>query len=176
MFLDIWKHFMGVSNHPEYLQGLMLVPMLMLAKIFLGIYYNLSIWYKLTNKNTTGAVITILGAIITVAVNYLLVPYLGYFACAIATVACYASMMVISYFMGQLHYPIPYNWKRGLGYILLAVSLGGVHILMRNAIHAVPLLHAGAVVLIALFVLMIYEKEKEELSKIPLINRLLKIS
>lgn len=174
LFLDIWKHFMGVTNHPEYLQGLMLVPMLMLAKIFLGIYYNLSIWYKLTNKNTTGAVITILGAIITVAVNYVLVPYLGYFACAIATIACYGSMMVISYFMGQLHYPIPYNWKRGLGYIVLAVLLGGVHILMRNAMHSMLLLYAGAVVLIALFLIIIVENEKQELAKIPGINRFIK--
>lgn len=174
LFLDIWKHFMGVTNHPEYLKGLMLVPMLMLAKIFLGVYYNLSIWYKLTNRNTTGAVITLVGAATTVIINFLLVPYLGYFACAIATIACYGSMMVISYFMGQLHYPIPYNWKRGMGYILLAVSLGSVHILMRNAIHSIPLLHAAAFVLIALFVLMVFEKEKEELSKIPLMTRLMK--
>ncbi|MFN5422068.1 MAG: lipopolysaccharide biosynthesis protein [bacterium] len=176
LFLDIWKHFMGVTNHPEYLQGLMLVPILMLAKIFLGIYYNLSIWYKLTNKNTTGAVITLIGAAITVIVNYLLVPSLGYFACAIATIACYGSMMLISYFMGQLHYPIPYNWKKGMGYILLAVILGLVHILMRNALHSILLLHVGAIVLIALFAMIVLEKERDEFSKIPVLNQFLRRS
>jgi O-antigen/teichoic acid export membrane protein len=174
LFLDLWKHFMGVNNHPEYLQGLLLVPVLMLAKIFLGIYYNLSIWYKLTNKNTIGAIITVIGAVITVVINYMLVPFLGYFACAIATVVCYGSMMLISYLMGQLHYPIPYNWKKGMGYILLTVVLGLIHILMRNVISSILLLNVGAMVLIALFVVIIIEKEKEELSKIPVINKFFK--
>jgi O-antigen/teichoic acid export membrane protein len=146
----------------------------MLAKIFLGIYYNLSIWYKLTNKNTIGAIITVIGAVITVVINYMLVPFLGYFACAIATVVCYGSMMLISYLMGQLHYPIPYNWKKGMGYILLTVVLGLIHILMRNVISSILLLNVGAMVLIALFVVIIIEKEKEELSKIPVINKFFK--
>jgi O-antigen/teichoic acid export membrane protein len=104
----------------------------------------------------------------------MLVPFLGYFACAIATVVCYGSMMLISYLMGQLHYPIPYNWKKGMGYILLTVVLGLIHILMRNVISSILLLNVGAMVLIALFVVIIIEKEKEELSKIPVINKFFK--
>jgi O-antigen/teichoic acid export membrane protein len=174
LFLDLWKHFMGVNNHPEYLQGLMLVPILMLAKIFLGIYYNLSIWYKLTNRNTIGAIITVIGAGLTIVINYMLVPFLGYFACAIATVVCYGSMMLISYFMGQLHYPIPYHWNKGMGYILLAVILGLIHLLVRNSITSIYLLNTVAAGLFAVFVAVIINREKEELSQIPVLNRFFK--
>jgi O-antigen/teichoic acid export membrane protein len=172
LYLDIWKHFMSVKKHPEYMQGLVVVPILMLSKIFLGIYYNLSIWYKLTNKNSTGAVITIVGALITLLVNYLFIPSLGYLACAWATVACYGTMMLMSYFLGQKHYPIPYEWKKVLGYIGLSVLLYLVHALIRANTGKIWLLHGSATLLMLIFIVIVVVREKAELIKIPLIKKL----
>lgn len=170
LYLDIWKYFMSVQKHPEYLQGLVVVPILMLSKIFLGIYYNLSIWYKLTNKNSTGAVITIVGALITLLVNYLLIPSLGFLACAWATVACYGTMMLMSYFLGQKHYPIPYEWKKVLGYIGVSVGLYILHALIRANIENIWWVHGSATLFMIIFSLVVLIREKAELTQVPLIR------
>jgi O-antigen/teichoic acid export membrane protein len=172
MYLDIWKHFMGINKNPEYLEGLFIVPILMLAKIFLGIYYNMSVWYKLTNKTMVGATITIIGAALTILVNYLLIPYLGYLACAIATVVCYGSMMIISYVQGQKHYPIPYDLKNGLLYIAIALALFGIHFTIRSMELNIFLLHGLATIFIIVFLAIVVKKEKKELSKIPLLQKI----
>jgi O-antigen/teichoic acid export membrane protein len=174
LFLDIWKHFMGINKHPEYLQGLFIVPILMLAKIFLGIYYNLSVWYKLTNKTKTGAIITLIGAVLTILVNYLLIPYLGYLACAIATVVCYGSMMVISFIQGQKHYPIPYDIKNGFLYIAIAVLFFGIHYSLRLLNTELNLLHPIGITLLLAYGWIVVKREKKELMKIPVLNQLYK--
>lgn len=174
LFLDIWKHFMGINKHPEYMQGLFIVPILMLAKIFLGIYYNLSVWYKLTNKTMTGAIITFIGAVLTVLVNYLLIPHLGYLACAIATVVCYGSMMVISFIQGQKHYPIPYDIKNGFLYITLAVFFFGIHYSLRMLNTEIYYLHALGITLLLVYGWIVVKREKKELIKIPFVNKLYK--
>jgi O-antigen/teichoic acid export membrane protein len=176
LFLDIWKHFMGINKHPEYLQGLFIVPILMLAKIFLGIYYNLSVWYKLTNKTSIGAIITLIGAALTVLVNFLLIPYLGYLACAIATVVCYGSMMVISYIQGQKHYAIPYDIKSAFFYISIALLFFIVHYGVRSLHVEVIWLHFLGTVLSLSYMLIVLKKEKKELIKIPILNRVYKSS
>jgi O-antigen/teichoic acid export membrane protein len=172
MYLDIWKHFMGIKKNPEYLQGLFIVPILMLAKIFLGIYYNLTVWYKLTNKTMVGATITIIGAALTILVNYLLIPHLGYLACAIATVVCYGSMMIISYVQGQKHYPIPYDLKNGMLYITIALALFGIHFTLRSMELNIFLLHSLATIFILIFLAIVVKKEKQELIKIPLLQKI----
>ena len=174
LFLDIWKHFMGINKHPEYLQGLFIVPILMLAKIFLGIYYNLSVWYKLTNKTKTGAIVTLIGAVLTILVNYLLIPYLGYLACAIATVVCYGSMMVISFIQGQKHYPIPYDIKNGFLYIAIAVLFFGIHYSLRLLNTELYLLHPIGITLLLAYGWIVVKREKKELMKIPVLNQLYK--
>jgi O-antigen/teichoic acid export membrane protein len=174
LFLDIWKHLMGINKHPEYLQGLFIVPILMLAKIFLGIYYNLSVWYKLTNKTMTGAIITLIGAILTILVNYLLIPYLGYLACAIATVVCYGSMMVISFIQGQKHYPIPYDIKNGFLYIAIAVLFFGIHYSLRMANTELYLLHPIGITLLLAYGWIVVKREKKELINIPVLKKLYK--
>lgn len=172
LFPDIWKYFMGVRKHPEYEKGLFLVPILMVSKIFLGIYYNLAIWYKLTNKNGTGAIITVGGAIITIAVNYLLIPQLGYLASALATVACYGSMMIASYLLGQKHYPIPYDIKKCFGYIGLSIGLFVIHDQLRKMdLNMLPL-HGLAILLITIFFLIALKIEKKEFSKIPYLKKI----
>jgi O-antigen/teichoic acid export membrane protein len=167
LYLDIWKYFMGVHKHPEYIEGLFIVPILMLAKIFLGIYYNLSIWYKLTDRNKIGAYITIAGALTTIVLNFLLIPYFGYWACAIATTACYATMMCTSYYFGNKYYPIPYQWKKNFGYILLAIMLFGVHYLFRFTGVSILFLHGAATLLLLVFTTIVLKLERKELMNVP---------
>lgn len=124
LYLDIWKHFI---RKPEMWVGLKVVPILLLANMFLGIYYNLSIWYKLTNKTMVGATITLIGAAITIVVNYLFIPHFSYMACAWATFLCYGTMMVLSFTWGQKAYPIPYAWKKLIAYIVIVVLLYLLH-------------------------------------------------
>ncbi len=124
LYLDIWKYFIRKQS---FWQGLKVVPILLLANMFLGIYYNLSIWYKVTNKTKYGAWITIAGASITLAVNAIFIPYFSYMACAWATFISYGSMMVISFVWGQKHYRIPYAWKKLVAYILIVVALFLLH-------------------------------------------------
>jgi O-antigen/teichoic acid export membrane protein len=174
LFLDIWKHFMGIKKHPEYLQGLRIVPLLMMSKLFLGIYYNLSIWYKLRNLNKIGAWITFLGAFITIVVNYFFIPIMGFVACAIANFLCYGSMMWISYSLGQKHYPIPYNVKKSLFYIILASGLFIIHNFLRNSGQGILIVHVAGIFLTFIFVAVVIVKEKAELMHIPIIQKIYK--
>lgn len=118
LYIDLFKHFIRTE---EYWQGLNVVPILMLANIFLGWIVNLSVWYKLTNKTQYGALISIAGAIVTITINYSLIPTLGYTGAAWATFSAYGSMAVLSYLLGQKHYPIPYNLLKIVGYTGLSV-------------------------------------------------------
>ena len=101
----------------------MVVSILLLANFFLGIYYNLSIWFKLTEKTIYGAYIAIFGALITIVLNYTLIPVIGFIGCAIATLACYFLMTVVSFYLGNKHFPVPYNYSRILMYFLLMISI-----------------------------------------------------
>ncbi len=168
LFLDKWKYFMGVKKHPEYLTGLKVVPMLMLGKIFLGVYYNLSIWYKLTNKNILAAYITLIGAAITIILNYLLIPKFGFMGCAFASFVCYSFMMVISYTQGRKYYPVPYAWKKLLAYILISCVLYGIHQVFRYYSPSLMLNHVFGLLLLAGFMYFISRVEKKEVDNIML--------
>jgi O-antigen/teichoic acid export membrane protein len=118
--LDILKYFLGSE---KYWEGLYVVPILLLAYLFLGVYYNMSIWFKLSDKTFYGTLITLAGAFITIGANYLLIPKLGYLGSSWAALVCYFSMAVICYLLGQKHYPIPYGIGKSLAYILSTILL-----------------------------------------------------
>ena len=118
-FLDIIKHFIN----PDYWVALEIVPIVLLANLFLGIYHNLSIWYKLTDKTRFGMYFSIFGAIITIMFNIIMLPIIGYMASAWATLLAYGLMMLLSYWVGKRQYPIPYELKRTLGYLVLGTSI-----------------------------------------------------
>ncbi len=120
LFIDLFKYF--IPNE-SYWEGLIIVPILLFANIFLGIYYNQSIWYKLSGKTQFGAYIGIFGAIVTIILNYLLIPILGYIGSAWATLICYASMMFLSFILSRKHYPIRYNIPKIFLYLGLAFGI-----------------------------------------------------
>jgi O-antigen/teichoic acid export membrane protein len=117
LYMDIVQYFVD----KPYREGLRIVPILLVANLCLGIFYNLSIWYKLTDKTKFGAYIALFGASITLIFNYLLIPKLGYMGAAWTTLFCYVSMMLGSYIFGQKYYPIRYNLKKTGFYLLLAL-------------------------------------------------------
>lgn len=120
MNLQIVKHF---TPNSIYWEGLKVVPILLGANVLLGIYTNQSIWYKLSHRTQYGALISITGAIITITLNFLLIPIFGYIAAAWATFVCYGTMVLMSYFMGQKFYPIHYNLRKIGLYVFLAFGL-----------------------------------------------------
>ncbi len=119
LYLDIVQYFVG----EDYRVGLSIVPILLIANLFSGIFYNLSIWYKLSDKTKYGAYISIVGAIITLTFNMALIPALGYMGAAWTTLICYFSMAVISYICGQKHYPIQYPIMKITFYIVWALVI-----------------------------------------------------
>jgi O-antigen/teichoic acid export membrane protein len=171
LYLNIWKHF--IRNESLWV-GLKVVPILLLANMFLGIYYNLSIWYKLTHKTMYGAWITVAGAVITLIINAAFIPYFSYMACAWATFFCYGSMMAISYVWGQKIYRIPYALKKLSAFIILSVLIflvfKGITFVYSNKFFDFFL----ATFFLLLYVRFIAFIEKKELPKLPVIGKYFK--
>ncbi|MEJ8804462.1 lipopolysaccharide biosynthesis protein [Pontibacter sp. H249] len=157
--LDVFAHFF--LRKPEYHEGLMVVPILLLANLFLGVYYNLSVWFKLTDKTKYGTYISFGGAAVTILFNLLLIPVLGYMGSAIATFICYFGMALSSYLLGNRHYPIPYPVKTIAAYILLAVGL--VWLVLGIEIDNFWLRHAFQLAVCAVFLAVVWLRERSRL-------------
>ena len=114
-FIDVFQYFIG----PSFREGLFIIPFLLISYLLLGLYYNVSIWYKLSDNTIYGAGIATVGAIITLAVNMLFLPTSGIIASAYAALACYGIMVVLAYFLGQVKYPINYPVRS----IIIVISL-----------------------------------------------------
>lgn len=117
-----WLAKLYLAN-PAYNEGIPIVPIVLIAAVFLGIYLNMSVWYKLSDKTIFGAYISVLGAAVTIAVNFYFIPAYGYWASTWATFLSYFSMMTVSYFLGQYFYPVPYHMKKIVGYLSLSIFL-----------------------------------------------------
>jgi O-antigen/teichoic acid export membrane protein len=158
VFADILKYLM--IRDSSYWEAMKVVPLIILANFFLGIYTNLSVWYKLIDKTYIGAYISIVGAIVTLVLNFLLIPTMSYYGSAIATIAAYGTMMGISYFLGNKYYPIPYDIKKITGYLGLSIlfSIISFYYFRENYFVGIPLLLG--------FMYYIYRNEKETLNKI----------
>ena len=170
LYMPIWQRFIG----PEYREGLYVVPILLLANMFIGIYYNLSVWYKLGNKTSAGAWITVGGAILTTIINFLFIPKYGYHACAWATFFCYGSMMVASFVWGQKEYRIPYAWKKLVAYIVIVVLLffahKGITSFWHNSFFSITI----ATILTGFYIWFIGNVEKKELPQLPVVGKYFK--
>jgi len=158
VFADLFKLLM--IRDSSYWVAMKVVPLIILANFFLGIYTNLSVWYKLIDKTYYGAYISIVGAIVTLVLNFLLIPTMSYYGSAIATIAAYGSMMFISYYLGNKYYPIPYDLKKIGGYLSLSIFFSAVSFYGFRENYFV-----GISLLIA-FLYFIYYHEKETLIKI----------
>ena len=158
VFADLLKVIM--IRDESYWEAMKVVPLIILANFFLGIYTNLSVWYKLIDKTHIGAWISIVGAAVTLGLNFLLIPQYSYMGSAIATIAAYGSMMLISYLMGRNQYPIPYDGKKIGGYLGLSILFSGVsfYYFRENYFVGITLLMA--------FMYFIFYNEKETLLRI----------
>lgn len=160
VFADLLKRVLVPND--QYWDAMKVVPLIVLANFFLGIYTNLSVWYKLIDRTKVGAYISLVGAAITLILNWLLIPSMSYYGSAIATIAAYGSMMIISYKMGQKHYPIPYDFNRIFSYLGLSVMFSAISFY-------IPILRENYLVkmaLLVLFLYFIYHNEKDTLLRI----------
>jgi O-antigen/teichoic acid export membrane protein len=158
--IEIFKHFI---QNESYWAGLTVVPILLMANVFLGIYYNQSVWYKLSGKTQFGAYIAIGGALTTILINVIFIPTYGYLASAWATLIVYFLQMMASYFLGQRFYPIPYNQKKFALYIGVSLVLFLVGNLVQTSSTIFNLLFNN--ILIATFILLVYFLERKALIK-----------
>jgi O-antigen/teichoic acid export membrane protein len=144
----------------SYWEAMKVVPLIILANFFLGIYNNLSVWYKLTDKTKIGAYISVVGALLTLILNYILIPKYSYMGSAVATIMAYGSMMVISYTLGNRYYPVPYDMKKIGGYLGVSIlfSVFSFYFFRENYFVGIPL--------ILVFTYFIYYNEKETIYKI----------
>lgn len=170
LYLDGLKWIITLKSK-AWGEGMNVVLLLAMGNVFLGIYYNLSIWYKLTNRNLYGAAITIAGALITIGVNILLIPKFHYWGAAIATFTCYLFMMITSYLLGQKYYPVPYAKKKLIAYLVLVTIIVLLH---RAMVYFYPPLWFSMVsgtLLLAGFIYFVTRIEKKELQKLPFIGK-----
>lgn len=166
-YLDILRHVIG----RDYWDGLRVVPIVMAAEIFMGIYFNLSFWYKLIDETRWGAYFSLTGCIILILMNIFLVPQYGYIACAWAGFTGYGVAMLLSYFVGQKKYLIQYDLKAIGMYVLLAAVLyvAAEYVSIDN----IYLRMAYRTVLLLLFIAYVVKRDLP-LNQIPILNKLLK--
>ncbi|ROT09022.1 lipopolysaccharide biosynthesis protein [Muribaculum intestinale] len=162
-YLDILRYFV----RPDYWAGLKVVPVIMAAEFFFGVFFNLSLWYKLTDKTVWGTWFSLLGLAVTVGLNVLLVPRYGYMGCAWAAFCCYGVMMLASYFVGNAKYPIGYNVGRLIFYVGLAGVLYPLGCCIELGAHWADFIYRGALLALYVFVVM----RREHLSPAMIIPR-----
>jgi O-antigen/teichoic acid export membrane protein len=166
-YMDILKYLVGST----YWEGLRVVPIVMMAEIFMGVYFNLSFWYKLSDKTYWGAIMSVIACAVLLGINILFIPRYGYVACAWGGLAGYGTAMLLSYFIGQHYYPIKYDIK-GIGiYFALALLLFGVSQVLPFE-H--PWLRMGTNTLLLVVYLAYVVKHDLPLSQIPIIKRWVK--
>ena len=149
----------------KFRDGLGVVPILLLANLCVGVYWNLSIWFKLTGQTKFGAMITVLGAVITLVINFVGIPKFGYMACAWATLASYGVMMVASYVLGQKYYPIKYNLRSIFVFTFLALGFYFISTLYSNMESTTIKLILNNI-LLGLFAFIFYKLEFDNLKKL----------
>ena len=158
VYIDFFKTLL-IKNE-AYWVALSIVPIILLANLCLGIYHNLSVWYKVTDRTKYGAYISVMGAGITIGLNFILIPKISYFGAAIATLAAYGAMMCVSYLLGQKYYKVPYDIKRIGTYLGIAIVFAGIsfYTFERN-------LWIGTALLMV-FLLLVFFLERQEIQRI----------
>lgn len=162
LFVIVFVHLLKIVflRDVAYWEAVKIVPFILLANFCLGIYHNLSVWYKVTDRTRFGAYISVFGAIITLLLNFLLIPKYTYVGSAIATLAAYGTMMLVSWYLGRKYYPIPYDLKKMGMYLSLSISFSIIsfYVFDSNYMISIPLL--------VVFLVVLYASEKKELKQI----------
>lgn len=158
VFADFLKKLFVLNT--SYWEAMSVVPIIVLASFFLGIYHNLSVWYKVTDRTKFGAYISLIGAILTIVINVALIQYFSYVASAIATLVAYGTMMGLSFYFGRMYYPIPYNFRKIIFYLGISIlfSIISFYIFDRNLYVGIPLL--------LIFLGLVYKLEIDNLKKV----------
>lgn len=158
VFADIIKPI--VIRSEAYYEAMWVVPVILLANFCLGIYHNLSVWYKITDRTKVGAYISVIGAIVTLALNFWLIPVMSYKGSAIATLSAYSLMMFLSYYFGRKYYPIPYDLKKIGVYLSLSIlfSFLSFYVFRENYLVGIPLL--------IVFLTIVYFSEKNQIKQL----------
>jgi O-antigen/teichoic acid export membrane protein len=154
LYLDVIKHFLGKDFH----EGLHIVPILLLANLFLGLFYNFSVWYRLKDRTATGAWISIGGALLTLVLNLWWVPLVGYVGAAWATLACYIAMSGATWYFGRHIHPVPYPLFKIAGFIGLVLVLYGLSEWVRPHLPNLPIIVAFNTILMSVFLAMVYRE------------------
>jgi len=170
LYLDIWRQFI---RDKTMWRGLGVVPILLFANMFLGIYYNLSIWYKLSRNTRAGMYITFIGAAITLIINYIFIPRYSYYASAWATFICYGSMMVISFVWGQKSYRVPYAHKKLVAYMVIVAILYFIHHGLTGVWPNRTFSLSLATLLSGMYTIFVLRVERREFRRLPIIGKYL---
>jgi O-antigen/teichoic acid export membrane protein len=164
-YLDLFKYFVP----PSYFAALPVIPVVLVGELFFAVYYNLSIWYKLMDKTYWGTIFSLIGFVVIITVNLVFIPVYGYMACAWAVFAGNGIIMLLSYFIGQKYYSIPYDLKTIFTYVGLTALLYGLakfvfieNLYLRLGFHTL---------LIGLYLTFLIKRDLS-LKTIPFINRI----
>lgn len=160
LYIDIFKIIISAKYH----EGLKVVPIILMANLFFGVYFTLSLWYKLKDLTRYGAYMALIGAAITLILNFLLIPVLGYMGSAIAIFTCFFVMMILSYFWGQKFYPVPYNLKRMGTYFLIAVVIFAISLFTSSQQEIIK--YSVHTILLLMFAYLVYKLEKRQLKRL----------
>ncbi|MCK3686123.1 oligosaccharide flippase family protein [Maribellus sp. YY47] len=160
LYLDVVKMIID----PKYHEGLKVVPLVLLANLFFGVYFTLSLWYKLTDKTRYGAYMALVGSAITLLLNILLIPLMGYMGSAIAVFVCFLVMMVVSFVIGQKHYFVPYDLKRIGTYVLFALVFFAASYFTATLNAVIE--YGVNTVFMLLFLATVFKHEKSDLQKL----------
>ena len=160
LYIDVIK----IIIDPEYHEGLKVIPLVLMANLFFGIYFALSLWYKLTDMTRYGAYIALTGAIFSLSLNFLLIPLWGYMGSAVAVFISYFVMVIFSYFLGRKYYPIPYNLKRIGIYFFIVTGLYVISIFTGSA--PTLLKYTFNTVLLLFYLFSVFKLEEKQISRL----------
>jgi O-antigen/teichoic acid export membrane protein len=158
VFLEPLKELL--IRNERYWIAIQIVPIILLANLFFGIYHNLSVWYKITDRTQIGMYISVGGALATIGLNVWLIPSIGFMGAAWATLLTYGAMATVSYLLSRRHYPIPYDMGRLALYLLTSIGIAGVYIYQFAGS-----LYLGTLMLFV-FLLLSFFLEKNELKQL----------
>ena len=164
LFMDVFALLVS----PSYRVGMTIVPLVLLTYLFQGVYFNLSIWYKLTDRTYWGAILSTIGLVITLIVNIALVPEFSYYGSAIASFLCYLCVTVISYIMSQKYFPIDYDNKSMAFYLLLALVLYAIFYFLAPEDMVIRLL--VSTVLLSVYIIVLFKRDFPA-SSLPVVGK-----